>query len=426
MIGTLLLLLSLSVTSGLANDIIHPLSFAKLQINCSETEVRFELRIQDLTLADTLDWELDTNFDNSVTRKETEAVLDEFLDYLATDLWFEINGEIWRPSPSFMAYETAAGHNAPDQEFYTHLAVTDAIPLDGPLQDLKVHSDLFYARGNPLHRMHVAVLGLSESSEPLQYLMSAKARDADFLSQINSAPPGLREGEKAFYLALEDLPLIALTAAAIFCAESFGFGVLSLLLLLGGLALGSVLSAIGDSLSLTSANLSLAFLSISAAAGIRMETSANTASRMSWHGLLFLSATFLGNIVGMRSAYLFETTIAFSAALTCWFLGIALLLWLFKMMSHVDRLGKASASSHLLLASIIVWLGLNGFGCYGQTLLKLPFSDELSLLALATVAAVILISLPGHSPRHDFGRKAVRYGLSLLLAFALGQSLGAL
>ena len=425
MIALFLLLAHLAGAGDFAPaEKIHPLSFAKLAIECSDTEVRFELRIQDLTLADTLDWELDLNFDNAVTRDESDLAMGEFLDYLATDLWFEINGTIWRPSPNFLAYETASGHNAPDSMFYTHLVVGDAFHLDDPLQELAVHSDLFYARGNPIHRMHVSVSGLTPDDEALQYLMSAKARDAVFQAPIHSAPPGLLAGKLAFSESLKHLPLIALVVAAAFCAESFSFSLLSFILLLVGLNLAAMLANIGDVLSPQSASLSLALLSLAAAAGIRLNTHSNTASMMSWHGVLFLGALLLGGAVSLEREFLFESSIGFSIGAAVWFLGSSAFLVFLHQLRRAPALQNVSEAARLIMAQGVAFIGLYQFGSYAQNSLQLPIPSALGIFIWAGLAATLLMRLPGKGSRHAFGAKAVLYATSLLGAFTLGQLIG--
>jgi hypothetical protein len=146
----------------------HPLSLSRLALTAEETGLNLTWHVQALTLMELPNFTLDINHDESLSQAEVLPHWQELRLYLESRFFLRADDMDW--TPTFDTFEITEGGK--------ELLVRATLPWEQLPEVLVLTTDHFFADGNPSHRMHVRVTGLTP--EPQLYLLSQDIRSAIF------------------------------------------------------------------------------------------------------------------------------------------------------------------------------------------------------------------------------------------------------
>lgn len=170
--GLLAALLLSGATSGGSP---HPAAFSNLTISFAPEEIRLELRMQELTLAEVPLWFLDGDGDRQVSTLELTQAWPEISAYLARTTWLTLDGRRADAEWTLQGFENLGDPVGSGGTRFELVTAAARLARPDGLDRIEVHSNLFLDEGNPEHRLAVTVKGLWEQSA--EALLSYSFRD---------------------------------------------------------------------------------------------------------------------------------------------------------------------------------------------------------------------------------------------------------
>jgi hypothetical protein len=173
----MLIALALAVGMGLGEG-GHPLSLSRLSLDLKEDALHLEWTVQALTIIEIPGETIDTNHDESLSRQEILAHWPRLREYLESGFALRVDDLEW--APQFEVFELSPnGQNLIVRATLALLQTpaTGTAPPE-PVTTIAITTHHFFADGNPDHRMHIRLTGLT--AEPQFYLLSERLRSVIF------------------------------------------------------------------------------------------------------------------------------------------------------------------------------------------------------------------------------------------------------
>lgn len=197
----------------------HPAAISHLTIDCAPQELRLELRMQELTLAEVPLWQLDFDGDRRISTLEVERAWPQIAAYVAGSTWITLDGRRAELAWTLQGYGKLGDAVDGGGSRFTTVTAAAALPRPAGLERIELHSDLFLAEGNPEHVLAVTVQGLWDA--PSQVHLDYAFRD--WTVELPSAGRAIRQyATLGFWHVLAGWDHLAFLAALMFGVAGLG------------------------------------------------------------------------------------------------------------------------------------------------------------------------------------------------------------